>query len=115
MEHQEEFDHIFREYYAQLFVFARRFIDDIDDCHDLVNDVYEDVWLHFQDIRQEAVRSYLYTNLRHKCVDFLRRKKTRKKYEIFTLALAERFDSTERLLEMEEREAIIKQTIEMLP
>ena len=83
MEHQEEFDHIFREYYAQLFVFARRFIDDIDDCHDLVNDVYEDVWLHFQDIRQEAVRSYLYTNLRHKCVDFLRRKKTRKKYEIF--------------------------------
>ena len=31
MEHQEEFDHIFREYYAQLFVFARRFIDDIDD------------------------------------------------------------------------------------
>ena len=73
MEHQEEFDHIFREYYAQLFVFARRFIDDIDDCHDLVNDVYEDVWLHFHDIRQEAVRTYLYTNLRHKCVDFLRR------------------------------------------
>ena len=48
-------------------------------------------------------------------MDFLRRKKTRKKYEIFTLALAERFDSTERLLEMEEREDIIKQTIEMLP
>ena len=115
MEHQEEFDHIFREYYAQLFVFARRFIDDIDDCHDLVNDVYEDVWLHFHDIRQEAVRTYLYTNLRHKCVDFLRRKKTRKKYEIFTLALAERFDSTDRILEMEEREAIIKKTIEMLP
>lgn len=115
MDHNEEFDDIFKEYDAQLFIFARRFVDDVDDCRDLVNDVYEDVWIHFHDIRRDSLRSYLYTDLRHKCVDFLRRKKTRMKYQELTLALADRFDSLERIREMEERERIIKQTIDLLP
>lgn len=115
MENKKEFDHIFREYYTPLFIFARRYIEDVDDCHDLVNDVFENVWIHFQEIRQESLCSYLYVMLRRKCLDFLRRQKTRQKYELFMLALAERYDSWEQIREMEEKEVIIKDTILALP
>lgn len=104
MENETDFDHIFREYYTPLFIFAKRYVSDDEDCHDLVNDVYEDAWSHFHDIRPESVQCYLYTDLRRKCIDYLRRKKTHQRYIELTKALTDHYDSTEHIRQMEERE-----------
>ena len=112
---QEEFNEIFKKYYKQLFLFAKRYIDEEEDCHDLVNDVFEDNWLHFEDIRLEAVKSYIYTDLRNKCLDFLRRKQTARKYFDFTLACSEKYDSEEHINELKEREIHIKKVMDSLP
>ena len=36
------FDDLFRLYYDSLFRFARQFINDDEDCHDIVSNAYED-------------------------------------------------------------------------
>lgn len=114
MDTREEFDHVFRKYYAPLFVFAKRFVEDEEDCHDLVDDVFEDVWTHFHDIKSEAIKSYIYVDLRWKCLDFLRRKQTERRYINSAKALSDRFDTDEHIREMEERERKIKQVLDSL-
>ncbi len=115
MNSQEEFNDIFKRYYTPLFIFAKRFVVDDDDCHDLVNDVFENVWLHFGELHFEAIKSYLYTNLRNKCIDFLRHKQAAQRYCDFTLIISDRYDSIERIIEMENRESQIKDVLNRLP
>lgn len=115
MDNQGEFDIIYKRYYTPLFIFAKRFVEDDEDCHDLLNDVFEDVWVHFQEIKQEAIKVYLYTVLRRKCLDFLRHKKTERKFFDFSYALMERYDTMDRIREMEERETRIQIVLDTLP
>lgn len=114
MKRQQEFDISYKKYYAPLFVFAKRFVEDDDDCHDLLGDVFEDVWLHFSDIRPEALKSYLYVTLRRKCLDFLRHKKAEQHYIDLLKTLTANYDSAERILEMEEREKHVSKVINSL-
>lgn len=115
MNQQEEFNDIFTRYYTQLFIFAKRFVDDDEDCHDLVDDVFEDVWLHFSDIHIEAIKPYLYTSLKRKCIDFLRHQQAARRYCDFTLIFSDKYDTTEHILEMESRERKIKIVLNNLP
>ena len=55
------FDDLFRLYYDSLFRFARQFINDDEDCHDIVSNAYEDVWRNFSHIEEKTVKAYLYT------------------------------------------------------
>ncbi len=49
MTHQEVFSDTFKKYYTLLFIYAKRFVADDDDYHDLVNDVFENAWLHLDE------------------------------------------------------------------
>lgn len=115
MSQQEDFNHIYRSSYRALFVFAKRYLEEDEDCHDLVNDTFEQFWTHFDDIRTSTALPYLYTLLRRKCIDFLRKKKTEQKYLDFTMASSERYDSADHIRELEERERKIKQVLDSLP
>lgn len=73
MEEKTEFDDIFRTYYSRLFIFALQMINDKEECYDIVNSAYENVWNNFRSIERSTVASYLYTFVKNKCIDYLRR------------------------------------------
>lgn len=115
MSQREEFNRIYRENYRALFLFAKRYLDEDEDCHDLLNDASENLWVHFDTLHIDTALPYLYTVLRRKCIDFLRKKKTEQKFINFCIASSERYDSIEHIREMEERERKIREVIDSLP
>ena len=80
MEEKTEFDDIFRTYYSQLFIFALQMINDKEECHDIVNSAYEHVWNNFHAIERPTAKAYLYTLVKNKCIDYLRRMEARNQY-----------------------------------
>lgn len=114
MQTQKDFDQIFTQYYKPLFIFAKRFFSDDDECHDMVGDAFEDLWTHFPSVRQEAVKQYLYTCLRRKCIDRLRKSKSEKRYVEMQMILTESFENPSLNIENQERQLFVAQTLESL-
>ena len=110
-----DFDELFRLYYAELFLFARRFLAREADCEDMVSAAFEDVWRNFGAIEREAARAYLYKNVRNKCVDHLRRDATRRRHAELYARLSEGYDHADRMAELHEREQIVSRVLNSLP
>ncbi len=71
------FDYLFHYYYSGLVVFSFRFVGDMDAAEDIVQDFFFRLWLNRKglDIRQ-SVKSYFFSSVKNKSLDFLKRKKT---------------------------------------
>jgi len=110
----ERFDSIFRRYYQQLYAFALRYVRSEDDCHDIVTAVYEDVWLHFSSIDETTIRQYLYTNVRNRCIDHLRRQQCHQRYIKAAAILSQHYIDEQQYLEQEERLKTALQAINAL-
>jgi len=83
MGEQEAFDFFFRQYYTSLCFFANSILQNEDEARDVVQDCYVKLWNgHTITERANTVKSFLYTAVRNKCLDFLRRKKVMKASEI---------------------------------
>jgi RNA polymerase sigma-70 factor (ECF subfamily) len=83
MGEDKAFDYFFRQYYTSLCFFANSILHNEDQAKDLVQDCFVKLWSS-KTIRErcETVKSFLYTAVRNRCVDFLRRKKVMKKAEL---------------------------------
>ena len=110
----DSFDSIFRRYYQQLYAFALRYVGSEDDCHDIVTAVYEDVWLHFSNIDETTIRQYLYTNVRNRCIDHLRRQQCHQRYIKAAAILSQHYIDEQQYLEQEERLKTALQAINAL-
>ncbi len=70
---QETFEGLFRDYFKPLVNFARKFLPDIDDAKEIVHDVFINLWEKKQTIDlQNSVKSYLYTSVNNRCLNFIR-------------------------------------------
>lgn len=78
METNTEFDEIFRLYYSQLFSYALQMINDQEECHDIVSSAYEYIWANFKKIKKESAKTYLYTIVKTKCINYLRHQNRRR-------------------------------------
>ncbi len=114
METHKEFDEVFRTYYKPLYFFARQYVDDVDECYDIVEAAFEDVWLNYASIERATVKQYLYTNVRNKCIDWLRHFNTRKQYAAQVMLMGDAYYDPHRAMEMKEREQIIEKVLNML-
>ena len=77
------FDYFFRQYYGVLCYFANTIIRNEEEAKDIVQDCFVKLWdSHTIDERSETVKSFLYTAVRNKCVDALRKKKTIQKAKL---------------------------------
>jgi len=110
-----DFDQLFRLYYAELYLFARRFLPREADCEDMVSAAFEDVWRNFAAIEREAARAYLYKSVRNKCIDHLRRDATHRRHALLYARLSEGYDHADQLAELHERERIVAQVLDSLP
>ena len=115
MEDKFEFDDIFRLYYSQLFFFARQYVDDDNDCDDIVSSAYEDAWRHFADIERKAAQTWLFVNVKRKCLDWLRHQQSYRFYAKLQLQLAQRTTDDNDPLETKERMEKVARLLDMLP
>ena len=115
MEEKFEFDDIFRMYYSQLFFFALQFVDDENECDDIVSSAYEDAWRHFADIDRKAAQSWLFVNVKRKCLDWLRHQDHHRAYAKLHLHIAQRTTDDTDPLEIQEKMELVSMLVESLP
>ena len=73
----EDFEIIYKTYYSRLYYYTFQFITDEENSKDIVNDVFEKIWIQRHELKLETLSSYLYTLVRNRCLDYLRHKKSR--------------------------------------
>lgn len=72
---EKAYDHFFRLYFRALCFFARKLLPPQHEPGDLVMDCFVKLWERRLTINNaEAIRSYLYTTVRHACIDLNRKK-----------------------------------------
>lgn len=107
------FKQLYKENYARLYYYAFRFITDEEVCKDIVNDVFEKAWLHFEDLKPDTATAYLYVQTRNRCIDHLRHRQVEEQYaDFYRIATEEDADIAPD--EMEERVQRIEKCIEQL-
>ena len=65
-------DILFKEYYPQLYYYAYHLINDIEASTAIVSDAFEFLWNNYGKVNKVTVKSYLYTYVRNKSIDYLR-------------------------------------------
>lgn len=110
-----DFDSIFQRYYEPLYFFARHFVDDAEECRDLVMAVFEDLWLHMDKVENGAAKAWLFINLRNKCLDHQRKLKRQRQYTAAAILLDNTWIEDTDPVEQQERERIIQQRLHALP
>ena len=115
MEDKFEFDDIFRLYYSQLFFYARQYVDDENECDDIVSSAYEDAWRHFAVIERKAAQAWLFVNVKRKCLDWLRHQQSHLCYAKLQLQLAQRSTDDNDPLETEEQMEKVERLLDTIP
>ena len=71
----QDFETLFKKNYERLYYHAHDIIHDEDAAKDVVSDVFINVWQLRETIEQNTVLPYLYTSVRNRCLDHLKRSK----------------------------------------
>lgn len=78
---EERFKALFRDYFASMCVFAGRYLQDGEMARDVVHDVFCRIWENPSELIGVAnVKNYLYTSVRNRCLDALRRENIHQRY-----------------------------------
>ena len=79
----KSFEFFFRQYYTSLSFFANSIIHNEEEAKDVVQDCFVKLWdSKTINERSETVKSFLYTAVRNRCVDLLRKKKVIQKAKL---------------------------------
>ena len=79
---KKSFERLFKTYYASLCVFAHRFIDDPDDCEEVVQSFFLKIWDKRKNIDiNTSVKSYLFGSVRNRCLNHIKHQKIKQQYQ----------------------------------
>lgn len=109
-----DFDRFFVRWYKELFLFALKFVKDEEVGKDIVNDAFEYLWKRFAEVDEATVRTYLFTIVRTKSIDHLRKQNNQSRYIEFASAMSQKyveFDTNE----PDERLRLINEAMQQLP
>lgn len=120
-----EFEEIYISYYSKLKRFAQEYVINEADAENIVQDVFLNLWERRKFIPKHLnLTPYLFTNVKNKCIDFLRhqiviqnaRNKMQEEYELtlqLKLTSLEEFD--ENIFAVSDIETVIQNAIQSLP
>jgi RNA polymerase sigma-70 factor, ECF subfamily len=110
------FERLFRQYYAPLCLFARRFVSDRDDCEEIVQGFFTSLWEKREAISiTTSVKSYLFGSVRNRCLNHIKHQKIKQEYANERLSHPdEELDYSKYYLEIDLQQKIEK-SIEALP
>lgn len=110
------FKQMFEYYYAALCIYARRFIEEINVCEDIVQDVFCMVWLNRKNIDPGlSFKSYLLTSVRNHCLNNLRSRNTHKFLQVNIEENLYDSENAEELLFLNELEELLANALSKLP
>ena len=75
----DSFKELYTSLYNKVLFFARKYMDSIESSEEVVSEVFLKIWKKRNDIQiNSSFQSYLYTAVKNKCLDFLRKEGNRK-------------------------------------
>ncbi len=89
MDDKKDFDRVFIRWYEPLFLFALKFVKEEEVGKDIVNDAFEYLWKNFAEVEEATVKNYLFTIVRAKCIDYLRKQNHRNEYVAFASKMSQ--------------------------
>ena len=109
----------FDTYYARLKYYAESFVSE-DDAHEIVLTIFEDIWIKRNELEfenEKALKNYLYSGIRFRCIDFLRKGKVEQRaiHVVQNWQDASAGSAGEREIEFIEALAMLYAGIEELP
>lgn len=104
---------LFKTYFKPLCGFAGKYISDLDDSKGIVHDVFVSLWQKFDELPADTnYRSYLYTAVRNRCLNYIRDKK---KHIALENVNEREIALNEKPLEGDELERKIEMALDLLP
>ena len=106
---------IFDSHYRGLVLFAERYLENLDDAEDQVQEVFASLWDKRELIDDVSkIKSYLYVAIRNRCLNHLRDKKVRAEYNTALLEEVETDEFFEGTLIVEEVWTLLMKALDSL-
>ncbi len=125
VKYKDQFKEIYISYYARMKRFAQQYVIREEDAENLVHDIFFELWekqLEFQSFSN--LNGYLFSVLKNRCIDFLRRKDLEQRaanamQDEYLRELKLKFESLEaldyKLVSDDDLEALIQEALDTLP
>lgn len=97
LKHREKvvFDYIFNYYYSSLCAFSMQYIDNRNSVEDLVQDFFVYLWIEAPQLKiKSSLKSYLFTAIKNRCLDYQKHHKIAEKYRNFMLYSTEKNENS---------------------
>lgn len=92
MKDKTDFEQFYLDNYSKFYYFAYQFVSDKELCRDIVGDAFEYAWMEFNNPEVKDWKKYIFSFIRNKCVDHIRKQTVQEKYAEFYQML---YDETE--------------------
>lgn len=111
------FDYVFNYYYSSLCAFSMQYIDNRNSVEDLVQDFFVYLWVESPRLKiKSSLKSYLFTAIKNRCLDYQRHHKIIEKYRTYLLFSSDKEDdSTEQFFAESELRQAIQTSLTKLP
>ncbi len=114
----KEYKDLFNKLYTSLCLFANKYLEDIEVSKDIVQDVFIKIWVNKIEFQNENnIKSYLYTSVKNKSLDYLKSKRVKTTDHLPTLEI-EKIETEAYFLRevvVVETSTIIEEAINTLP
>jgi RNA polymerase sigma-70 factor (family 1) len=113
---KQEFKKVFDAFYPSLCAFASRFTGDAIISEDIVQEVFLSLWERSENFTNEyAIKSFLYTSVRNRCLNYLEHIKVMQKHRDLALYETDFSPETNHNIIEEETHRLIYHAINELP
>lgn len=114
---KKAFESLFRSLYSGLCTFATKYVADVDEVEDIVQDVFFTIWMKRNKIHiKQNIDSYLYASVRNKCLMYIQHQKIINKYNNYSIYITNnRNEVRDDLIEYRELSGIVDKTLDSFP
>ena len=114
---KKAFEIIYRSHVGMLYGYARKNIQLKEDCEEIVQEIFESLWVRRESLRLQApLRSYLLAMVRYKIIHYFKKKAVVRKYaEHFTLFDAVYSQLEGRDIDPEDIQSAVHKLVSQLP
>lgn len=113
----QKMENLFSVFYQKLYVYAMGMLDDEEESMDVVSSVMQTIWEDWNNDTPKMSNpssAMMYTMVRNRCLDILRRTKVKEKYA-FTIEATSDFSDDEEVREFEDRISEVYEAVKRLP
>jgi RNA polymerase sigma-70 factor (family 1) len=114
--HSSALQAIYKEYAADLYQFARKNISSLEDCEEIIQDVFVSLWERRETLTIVSLKHYLFSSVRYKTIRYFQHEKVRQKYADHFRFFAKAYDTLDQNESVVENiQAVLMDNIADLP